>query len=216
MKKDGVIDVIFKQQETVHEAFLKMYWKAGNMNKRIVVVYKSVTGFTKQYAQWIAEAIDCDIKEISNVSGDMLQQYDTVIYGGGLCAGGVSGMKQFVKLYPAISDKELILFTCGIANTELAENIKHIEDAISKAIPKDIYTGIKQFHLRGGIDYSKLSAIHRMMMWMLYRTIKKKGYENLSEDDKMLVDTYGKQVDFSDRKTIKLILDYLLEKSARV
>lgn len=104
-----------------------MYWKAGNMNKRIVVVYKSVTGFTKQYAQWIAEAIDCDIKEISNVSGDMLQQYDTVIYGDGLYAGGVSGMKQFVKLYPAISDKELILFTCGVANTGLAENIKHKE-----------------------------------------------------------------------------------------
>lgn len=31
----------------------------------------------------------------------------------------------------------------------------------------------------------------------------------------MLVDTYGKQVDFSDRKTIKPILDYLSEKSAR-
>lgn len=57
----------------------------------------------------------------------MLQQYDTVIYGGGLYAGGVSGMKQFVKLYPAISDKELILFTCGVANTGLAENIKHKE-----------------------------------------------------------------------------------------
>lgn len=186
------------------------------MNKRIVVVYKSITGFTKRYAQWIAEAIDCDIKEISNVSGATLQQYDTVIYGGGLYAGGVSGMKKLVKLYPAISDKELILFTCGVANTELSENIKHIEDGISKVIPKDMHTCMKQFHLRGGIDYSKLSVIHRMMMWMLCRTVKKKGYENLSGDDKMIVDTYGKRVDFSDQKTIKPILDYLSEKSERV
>lgn len=183
------------------------------MSKRIVVVYKSVTGFTEQYARWIAEALACDIKEISKVNEAILAQYDTVIYGGGLYAGGVSGMKKLIKLYPAISDKELILFTCGLANTELPENIEHIEKEISKAITGDMYAHMKQFHLRGGIDYSKLSLNHRMMMWMVCRMVKKKGYENLSGDDKLMVDTYGKQVDFSEQKTIKPILDYLSEKA---
>lgn len=28
------------------------------MNRQILVTYKSVTGFTQQYAQWIAEELD--------------------------------------------------------------------------------------------------------------------------------------------------------------
>lgn len=34
------------------------------MNKQILVVYKSVTGFTKQYAEWIAEKLNCSAVEL--------------------------------------------------------------------------------------------------------------------------------------------------------
>lgn len=183
------------------------------MSKRAIVIYKSTTGYTKQYAEWISEELSCDRKEIKNVSADTLNKYDIIIYGGGLYAGGVSGMGKLVKLYPKIWNKELILFTCGVANPEVAENVKHIEERISKVIPEEMYAHMKQFHVRGGIDYNKLSVIHRMMMWMLCRTVKKKGYENLAGDDKIMVDTYGKKVDFSDRKAIKPMIEYILEKS---
>lgn len=179
------------------------------MSKRVIVIYKSVTGYTKQYANWIAEAISCDVKEIGDVNKEMLQKYDVIVYGGGLYAGGVSGMNKFKKLYPEIREKELILFTCGVADTQIQENVKHIEEEIAKVIPGEMYASMKQFHLRGGIDYSRLSLIHRLMMWMLCRMVKKKGYENLSGDDKMIVDTYGKKVDFSDQKTILPIVDYV-------
>lgn len=38
-----------------------------------------------------------------------------------------------------------------------------------------------------GIDYSRLSLIHRMMMGMLCQTMKKKGYDNLSDEDKLML-----------------------------
>ena len=38
------------------------------MNKQILVVYKSVTGFTKQYAEWIAEKLNCSAVELKKVS----------------------------------------------------------------------------------------------------------------------------------------------------
>lgn len=44
-------------------------------------------------------------------------------------------------------------------------------------------------------------------MWMLCRTMKKKGYDTLSDEDKLMLDTYGKQIDFSDQRTIKTLVD---------
>ncbi|MCI5595220.1 MAG: flavodoxin domain-containing protein [Lachnospiraceae bacterium] len=52
-------------------------------------------------------------------------------------------------------------------------------------------------------------VIHRTMMWMLCRTMKKKGYDNLPDEDKLMLDTYGKKIDFSDQSSIKNLVDYV-------
>lgn len=126
---------------------------------KYIVTYSSKYGSTQKYAKWIGEALSCEVKDIKDIRSDMLQNYDVIIHGGSLYAGGVSGMKQF--------------------------------------------------HFRGGIDYSRLSLIHRAMMWMLCQTMKKKGYDNLSDEDKLMLDTYGKKIDFSDQSTIKVLVDYV-------
>lgn len=161
---------------------------------KYIVMYSSKYGSTQKYAKWIEEALSCEVKDIRDISSGMLHKYDVVIHGGSLYAGGVSGMKQLVKLYPVISDKKLILFTCGLADPTSSQNIMHIENGVAKAVSKDMYDNMKQFHFRGGIDYSRLSLIHKMMMWMLCQTMKKKGYNNLSDEDKLMLDTYGKQI----------------------
>lgn len=176
---------------------------------KCIVTYSSKYGSTQKYAKWIGEALSCEVKDIKSVRSDMLQNYDVIIHGGSLYAGGVSGMKQLVKLYPAISDKKLILFTCGLADPTSSQNVTHIENGVAQAVPKDMYNNMKQFHFRGGIDYSRLSTIHRAMMWMLCQTMKKKGYDHLSDDDKLMLDTYSKQIDFSDQSTIKVLVDYV-------
>ena len=68
---------------------------------------------------------------------------------------------------------------------------------------------ISFFHLRGGIDYKRLSIVHRVMMGMLKLVISRKDPSDLSEDDKGLLATYGKKVDFTDKSTIKPLLSYL-------
>ena len=45
---------------------------------------------------------------------------------------------------------------------------------------------------------------------MLCQTMKKKGYDNLSEEDQLMLDTYGKKIDFSDQSTIKPLVDYAI------
>ena len=37
-----------------------------------IVVYTSKTGFTKKYAQWIAEDLGCEAKGLNEISGENL------------------------------------------------------------------------------------------------------------------------------------------------
>ena len=60
--------------------------------KKTAVVYGSVYGSTKQYAQWIADALSADLYENKSLDISVLDPYDIIIYGGGLYAGGVTGI----------------------------------------------------------------------------------------------------------------------------
>ena len=176
---------------------------------KCLVTYASKYGSTKKYAQWIAEALACDIRDSRDVSRTLLEQYDVIIHGGGLYAGGLSGIHTIVKNFDAISGKEIILFSCGLADPGDLENVAHIEASLAKVLKPEMSGKIKQFHLRGGIDYAALSPIHKAMMAMLRRTMLQKGYQNLRPEDQLMLDTYGKVIDFSDRDTILPLLDYV-------
>lgn len=43
---------------------------------RIIVIYKSKTGFTKRYAEWIAEELKCDILDYKNLSRLSIAEYE--------------------------------------------------------------------------------------------------------------------------------------------
>ena len=59
-----------------------------------IIVYQSKTGFTKKYAEWMAEVLNCMTvtfkKDMKN-----LNEYDLIIFGGGIMAGKVNGLEQF-------------------------------------------------------------------------------------------------------------------------
>lgn len=65
------------------------------------------------------------------------------------------------------------------------------------------------FHLRGGIDYSKLNFKHKTMMKMLYHSLKNKPVESLTQEDKALIETYNTKVDFVDYDSLKQIVEVI-------
>ena len=175
----------------------------------ILVSYGSKYGTTKRYAQWIAEELACDLADSRDVSPERLKTYDVIIHGGGLYAGGLSGINTIAKNFDAISDKHIVLFSCGLADPEDPENVAHIESGLEKVLTPEMRGKIKQFHLRGGIDYSHLGLKHRAMMAMLRTVMLKKGYDNLRGEDQMMLDTYGGTVDFTDRVSLAPLLNYV-------
>lgn len=169
-----------------------------------VVIYKSKYGSTKKYATWIAERLNAEVFEEGEVKEEKLSEYKTIIYGGGLYAGGILGSSILSKNYDQIKDSNIVVFTVGLAATD----DKSIFDSIiEKNFPGEMKNNIKFFHLRGGIDYGNLSFIHKGMMAMMKKSVEKK--ENKTEEDELMIKTYGDKIDFSDITTIGPLVDYV-------
>ena len=79
-----------------------------------IVIYKSKYGSTKAYAEWIAEALSCDVVEHKAIKPDDLTNYDTIIYGGGLYAEVIAGVTLITKNMEKLQGKKIAIFTTGI------------------------------------------------------------------------------------------------------
>lgn len=74
-----------------------------------IVIYKSSTGFTKQYSEWIAEEMGIKAVDINKVSTINISDYESVIFGGWIMASNISGLDKIKQLKP----KKLIVFAVG-------------------------------------------------------------------------------------------------------
>ena len=168
--------------------------------KNIAVIYKSIYGTTKRYAEWIADDLDASIFEAANIKPSQLLDYDVVIYGGGLYAGGIIG----VKLVTASPCNSLIVFTVGAANPSTTD----YSGILKKNFTPELLSETKIFHLQGGIDYNKLGFAHKIMMAWVKKFRVEKNPELRSDEDKMFMESYGDKFDCTNRAAIKLLVDY--------
>ena len=49
------------------------------------------------------------------------------------------------------------------------------------------------------------------MMAMLRQSMLRKDRENLRDEDRLMLDTYGQQMDFTDKSTITPLVEYVLQ-----
>ena len=170
-----------------------------------IVIYKSRTGFTKKYAEWIAEDIKADIFRVQDIKKDTLMDYDIIIYCGGLYAGGILGFSFIKKNFNDLTNKKIIVVAVG-ATTTGKEAEKEVKN---KNFPPVMNNKISFFLLRGGLDYKKMKISDKFLMWLLVKSLKLKKYDDLDDDSKGIIATYGKVVDFTNRNTIKPIIDFI-------
>ena len=179
------------------------------MKQKIAVIYSSKYGTTKKYANWIAEELSAEIFDVKSVKIGQLLNFSTIIYGGGLYAGGISGISFLTKNYNQISEKNIILYTCSLADVNNIENTNNIKENLKKVLSTEMQQNIQIFHLRGGIDYTNLGFVHKSLMALLHKSISKKDIATLSNENKQFLATYGKTVDFTDRNSIDPLLTYI-------
>ena len=131
-----------------------------------IIIYGSCYGTAKIYAEALAERLKCEALPYDKIKEP--DEYEEVIYVGGLYAGGIMGMAKTAKKISADKCKRFVVITVGLADPADEKNVENIRKAAIRQIPNSLADRTEFYHLRGGIDYEKLSFKHRMMMKMLY------------------------------------------------
>lgn len=129
-----------------------------------------------------------DYTSISNIDN-----LSTVIYFGALYAGGVMGLRKTLDRMN-IDDKRIFVITVGLSDPDDEHNISNIENSMKEQLTEAVFSKLEIYHLRGGIDYARLSFIHHAMMKFLYSRAGKT--KNPDDETRAMINTYGKKVSF--------------------
>lgn len=148
---------------------------------KTIVIYTSQTGFTKRYAQWIAEAPGADCLTLSAAKKENLDAYEAIIFGGWACAGGISRLGWFKNNMDQWVDKKLIAFCVGASPMDSPE----IEPALRRNFTEAERERISVFYCPGGLNYEKMPAPSRLLMKMFVRTLKAK--KDKTETDQEMI-----------------------------
>jgi len=177
------------------------------MNDRILVAYKSVTGFTEQYAKWIAEELNCTAMELKDVSESKMSEYDTVIFGGRFHAGLVDGLKKAKEKFARSAAARLVVFATG-ATPNTAEDM--IEEAWRNNFTPEELEQIPHFYMQGGLRYEKMPFGDRLMMKVFSSMVKRK--KDKSEYEQTMEQALDDSYDVSSRKYIAPLVSYIHQK----
>ncbi len=168
-----------------------------------IVVYSSKTGFVEKYAEWIAEELSTDAIEVDDVTVEDLMKHDKIIFGGGLYAGGINGIKLIKKNLDRLQEKRIAVFASG-ASPPREETITEVRD---KNFTAEEQKKIGFFYLRGGFDYEKLNMKDKVLMTLLKKKLQSK--KDLTEDEEGMLSAYDHPVDFTDKKNIEELIDFI-------
>lgn len=155
-----------------------------------VVIYQSSTGFTKKYAQWIAEELGCEAFELKKVSQDVIDNADTVIFGGWIMGNRISGLDKIRQLHP----KNLVIYAVGstLESLEIHSIIKNQNNITTEPF----------FYYEGGLNFEKMNFLSKMMIKKTQKSANKKKLEQGKSADIEV----GVSYDHTDKEKIKPLI----------
>ena len=172
---------------------------------RTIVVYRSKSGFTKIYAEWIARAVGADLKESRSVKIDDLMAYDTIVYGGALYIGGINGVSLIKKGLWRLKGKRVIVF--AVCATPIRDTI--IDEVRDGNFNEKEQKQVQFFMLRGGFDFRKLTAIDKILMLLLKRRLRRT--KDKTADERGMLHAYSHPADFTNKKYIEPVVEAILK-----
>ena len=139
----------------------------GVVTMESIILYGSRYGATRRYALALSERTGipaCSYRDKPDLSGKTL-----VVYLGGLYAGGVLGLAKTLRHFSLQPGQTLLIATVGLADPGDPATRANLRASLQRQLPPGLLEQAQVFHLRGGIDYRKLTPAHRAVMGLLYR-----------------------------------------------
>jgi menaquinone-dependent protoporphyrinogen IX oxidase len=130
----------------------------------VAVLYHSIYGSTRQYAEWIAEetgAVCVDLTSHSIIDPD---QVDTLVFGSFVHAGSLSMRvcKYITDNIDIIRSKRCVLFSVSASDPWS----KQTREAFEHSLPAEYRSNIAFFPLPGKVDSKNFKLMHKLVFGM--------------------------------------------------
>ncbi|TCT12215.1 flavodoxin-like protein [Natranaerovirga pectinivora] len=171
----------------------------------ILLIYKSKTGFTKKYVDWITESITCETISLEQIESVDINNYDIIIYGAGMHASRIQGIKKFKDKVMDLENKKIVVFITGASPCE--EEI--VSEVKKNNFSADELGKIKIFYFQSGLNYEKMGFGDKSIMKIYSTVLKFKNNKSDIEEgaSKAILESY----DYSSKEYIKPMVEYLNE-----
>ena len=163
---------------------------------KTLVIYNSKTGFTKRYAEWIAEELKCEAVPL----GTKVADYDKIIFCSYIHAGFINRLKKIKTLY----GNRLIVAATG-ATPAAAENV--INKIWTENLTGAELESIPHFYLQAGLNYEKMGFWDRTVMKLVAKMVSGKKGDNDVETGAL--EAMQNSHDISSREFIMPLVEYV-------
>jgi len=113
---------------------------------KTAIIYKTVLGTTRQYAEWLKEEIEADLFDFDEADKEKLKDYDVVVVGSGTYATKMPLVGYLKKVWDIIKNRHVVILAVGAAPAD-----DEITKQAYQTIPEEIREKAKYFKLQGKI-----------------------------------------------------------------
>lgn len=174
---------------------------------RTMIVYYSRTGFTRKYAQWLAEDTGGECVALKDADRINFAQYDAILFGSWVHAGRIQKLRWFQDRLPNWEGKRTAVFAVGAMPLGDGANVrKMFEQSLSRP-EREI---VQCFYFQGGLNYEKMGWLDRGMMAMFRRMLAAQA-KRAPENEEALR-AVSQSYDATDRSAILPVVRWLAAK----
>ena len=164
-----------------------------------IVLYKSKYGNTLQYATWISEELNWELRDFSKFKKSEIKNYQNIIFGSGVYMGKMNQIKKVLNWF---DNKPIIIFACA-GNDNVQKDIEVIKENNFNEKQLNFH---KFFYLPGGVDFSKVKGVFKMMINVFRKMLEKK--KDKTPDEKAILEGFTNPTNLVDKKHIEEIVNY--------
>ena len=171
---------------------------------KTLVIFTSQTGFTKKYAEWIAERTGADIfdsKVVMKKDNSFFDEYEAIVYAGWIMAEKVARVNWFLGKAKDWKNKKLAVVAVGAGPADSPQ----AQQAVQKILTDEQKSYIDTFYCQGGLNYEKMNVAARLTMQAFTRSLKK----SKNEESRKMGEFLDHSFDNSDVKYIEPIVAFL-------
>ena len=169
-----------------------------------IILYQSKYGASRKYAMWLQEKTGFLCHNMKEGTPGDLDQFDTVIYIGGIYASGIAGISYLKRNWGILRDKKVvILYVCASPYDENAR------EAMKKYNLPELMQQVPVFYGRGAWDKENMSFKDRTLCGILQKAIAKKKPEELEPWMEALLEAGDSAADWTDPAYLEPVLNWI-------